>query len=86
MAAAGRVEHMRSLWKDPGFRARQAAATRATWKDPGFRARNAAAVRARPINGRCPERCGGAGGHQCVGKPGHRGRAEFIASCPERRD
>jgi hypothetical protein len=40
---------MKARWKDPGFRARNAAAVRETlkarWKDPGFRARNAAAVR-----------------------------------------
>ena len=38
-------EAMKELWKDPGFRARHAAAVRENWKDPGFRARNAAAVR-----------------------------------------
>ncbi len=38
-------EAMKALWKDPGFRARNAAAVRENWKDPGFRARHAAAVR-----------------------------------------
>ncbi len=38
-------EAMKALWKDPGFRARNAAAARENWKDPGFRARHAAAVR-----------------------------------------
>jgi hypothetical protein len=37
---------MRARWKDPAFRAKQAAATRANWKHPAFRAKNAAAVRA----------------------------------------
>ena len=39
---------LKTRWKDPEFRARNAAAVRETlspWKDPGFRARNAAAVR-----------------------------------------
>ena len=39
---------LKTRWKDPGVRARNAAAIRETlkarWKDPGFRARNAAAV------------------------------------------
>jgi hypothetical protein len=35
---------LKARWKDPGFRARNAAAVRENWKDPGFRARNAAAV------------------------------------------
>jgi hypothetical protein len=37
---------LRHRWKDPAFRARNAAAVRDNWKDPAFRARNAAAVRA----------------------------------------
>jgi hypothetical protein len=36
---------MKARWKDPGFRARHAAAVRENWKDPEFRARHAAAVR-----------------------------------------
>ena len=45
----GRAEHCRELWKDPQFRARNAAASREMlaerWKDPQFRARHAAASR-----------------------------------------
>ena len=37
---------LKTRWKDPGFRARIAAAVRENWKDPGFRARHAAAVSA----------------------------------------
>ncbi|MFZ0700060.1 MAG: hypothetical protein WAN74_07745 [Thermoplasmata archaeon] len=42
-------ERQRATWKDPTFRARNAAASRKMladrWKDPTFRARHAAAVR-----------------------------------------
>jgi hypothetical protein len=34
-------------WKDPEFRARNAAASRKNWKDPEFRARHAAAINPR---------------------------------------
>ena len=46
MKPAENDSDLKTRWKDPGFRARNAAAVRENWKDPGFRARHAAAASA----------------------------------------